>query len=649
MKRVKYFDTNDFCFAMNLDKIELLKIPKYSNVSINDAIEFYEINKYFDNGVRSENWTVDEYDLYLTKSKELYKITLRFFSSISDDNIVKEYAQVEIWYKTIFWELFDKCELYNKISTDVFETLIYSKYVAPFDLFSYKKIVMAYGNVLRSYILEHERCISVVLHWYEQNFNKKNKLYRPKEFTDDDICSYLNSYVLSENANLNYLKKIQMITKIKVFPITDEIRLKAKHRYQEKFKELVKTGSSYEYGIQLVFSADQVEEKKIEDDCNKLIFSYSTKWLGDTLDYPSILNNFIYIFEFVDVPQMRSLHVSNKSKADVFEKVIQDESSNIYPCFTVFNYHNVLASMQMNAYYNFLKTKKIRLEDVIEDFFTNYLQKEFDCCEMRIKMPSESTEYLEKCIIIVSAFETILRQFKLYVEKGSVDFELIGMSTTPVKFDDIPSLVNKKYVYGIGEDFKNIINLMFSDQCLYTYIPRVNNDGEKYNCLADLLQNEKIYLTDYKEIDKSIFEYLKDNDLVEISDNGLISIKNYDKLFIFKDLFENEVISKWHYSSNSQKIISEMVETGILIEKSSLFSDPEIKYLNYMLNRSEYNNGLELRNKYVHGIQQVNLDENEHMRNYFALLRIFILLVVKINDDFDLHDLINKEDKNKIN
>ena len=45
-----------------------------------------------------------------------------------------------------------------------------------------------------------------------------------------------------------------------------------------------------------------------------------------------------------------------------------------------------------------------------------------------------------------------------------------------------------------------------------------------------------------------------------------------------------------------------------------------------MLNRVEFINGLEIRNKYIHGIQQVNMNEEEHKQNYMIFLRLFILL-----------------------
>jgi hypothetical protein len=87
-----------------------------------------------------------------------------------------------------------------------------------------------------------------------------------------------------------------------------------------------------------------------------------------------------------------------------------------------------------------------------------------------------------------------------------------------------------------------------------------------------------------------------------------------------------------------------MEDDGILVVKSTLLSEPEINYFNYMLNRKEYRNSLEIRNKYLHGNQQTNENEQEHMQNYYILLRMFIILVIKINDDFCLNEKKNAEE-----
>lgn len=41
-------------------------------------------------------------------------------------------------------------------------------------------------------------------------------------------------------------------------------------------------------------------------------FQYDSGWIKNNLDYPTLLNNFIYLFEYVD-SQMRCSYITNNS------------------------------------------------------------------------------------------------------------------------------------------------------------------------------------------------------------------------------------------------------------------------------------------------------------------------------------------------
>ena len=89
-----------------------------------------------------------------------------------------------------------------------------------------------------------------------------------------------------------------------------------------------------------------------------------------------------------------------------------------------------------------------------------------------------------------------------------------------------------------------------------------------------------------------------------------------------------------------QSIIMELNKMGLVQFSSSLFSRPEQDYYNYLFNKSEFDNGLDIRNSYTHGTQRV--DENQNKQDYFIFLRIMILIVIKINEEFCLKYPKNK-------
>jgi hypothetical protein len=61
---------------------------------------------------------------------------------------------------------------------------------------------------------------------------------------------------------------------------------------------------------------------------------------------------------------------------------------------------------------------------------------------------------------------------------------------------------------------------------------------------------------------------------------------------------------------------------------------PEQEYLDYILNKASFSNGLDLRNKYVHGSKPKN--DKENSSDYLEFLLIMAMIIIKINDEFCL-------------
>lgn len=178
----------------------------------------------------------------------------------------------------------------------------------------------------------------------------------------------------------------------------------------------------------------------------------------------------------------------------------------------------------------------------------------------------------------------------------------------------------------------------FSEQCMLAYVERI---GERYSCFYDLLQNEDVRKEDIIKYEHFSLKKLLDEDYIFIDENGFIRIKNKIQLSILNDLNKNDVISYWKLNKNQRKEVDNLVNKGLLKFESSLFSRPEQDYLNYCLNKSEFINSLDLRNMYVHGTQPFG-DENVHYSNYIRFLKLFILIIIKINDELCIKDDLKK-------
>lgn len=268
-------------------------------------------------------------------------------------------------------------------------------------------------------------------------------------------------------------------------------------------------------------------------------------------------------------------------------------------------------------------------------FFNEILNSVFGCGKICCQMPSSNSSYLEKCLSACTKVESILKQYNLYVETGKIDFDCIRFHSSHIPLEKVKSKVDKKYVYGIGKDFEKIAFVLFSDQSLLRFLNK-HITGNKNKCLSDMIQNECVCLSDYEDVLHTEFRYLESFDLIKIDDDGKISLRNKIKLLIIRDLYVNGFVSRWHYPLETQNVFEELINDKIIECKSTLFSQQEADYYDFMLNRSKFDNGLDLRNRYAHGTAEINTSEEEHKQNYLIFLRMIVLMALKIFEDLNI-------------
>ena len=87
--------------------------------------------------------------------------------------------------------------------------------------------------------------------------------------------------------------------------------------------------------------------------------------------------------------------------------------------------------------------------------------------------------------------------------------------------------------------------------------------------------------------------------------------------------------------------IKELISKGELVTDNKLLTKPEYQYFDYLLNNSEFSDGKAIRNRYIH--DSIITDEKTMNADYYTLLKVMIILVIKINDDCCLNDRIKVE------
>lgn len=189
----------------------------------------------------------------------------------------------------------------------------------------------------------------------------------------------------------------------------------------------------------------------------------------------------------------------------------------------------------------------------------------------------------------------------------------------------------------------NCFNLLFSEQTQLVFIEPFKE--KTYHSFFDLLSKEHVSFSNYKEYQKNELNYLIDKGFIFINNSGFVQVTNSKRVLILKDLYDNEVASFYHYSIEFQKEAQQMESENIVLFDSSLLSKPEQAYFNYFLNKSEFTNGLDLRNSYLHGTQPTIKETKKHEYAYFTYLKLLLLIILKIEDDLTISKMIKAEYK----
>ncbi|MEC1438664.1 hypothetical protein P9D57_07795 [Bacillus sonorensis] len=410
-----------------------------------------------------------------------------------------------------------------------------------------------------------------------------------------------------------------------------------KKRKESIEKELFSNSAGVSFEYNFVFKKDAPELVQHKLDGTVLEIVYDQTYLEQELEFENILNNFIWIFEFID-SNGRINFVNNISTRTSIFDVIQLKAKRDYPVNEAFKISETLTDASMALYYSFLKKQNVRLEDVLEWFFKVYLKEDFAVSNYVFTAPSEGSSYREKCRDILPEIEYVLQQFKCYVDYGEINHEMLALSSSGLTFNQVPSIIKNKYIY--KKDILNpIFYHLFSDQTLLGYLENPEKDSATF---YDLLVKHKVHIDEFKDYQRTELQYLIDSNYISIN-NGFLMWKNPARIKILYELYHYNVISMYRLSDRLQAEVKLMHQENLVVFESSLFSKSEQDLFDYYLNNSKFQNGPQLRNKYAHGRlgNVANSNEDINYKNYLLILKLLITIVIKINEDFCLYEKVS--------
>lgn len=637
-RRVRFYGVHDMAVGMHMGRVAEV-IEKFDDskalTAAVDAIELHNVLQYIENGLLphsySEKQLVNAADLV----PKIKGVVAQFFSAVDETSCAAVVAEIDHKYHADLLELLGRNKVYERCNSAVVLLALGGTGVHLGDMLACKKIVSAYQTEIRDKLLASPLNAEYVIRKYLERA-EGDDIHLPASLTPHDVRCLLERYLDSPDANLNYVRLIETASPqtIAATGIDAKLKLKAKRLNGEMTLKLFENTTALRAGVEVRLSDTQIEPAQCEiDDSDGVIarFTFGKGWLEDTLENASILNNFQHLFEFANIQVLLSLP-SYYSQLGVFERYMFTTGKSDYRTGATFQSVQMSSILQTWLYQQYLESKDIDLEDVIAWFFNEYLLAEFGARNFSFARSTRGASYLEKVRHLFVEMESVVNQFRLFVENGELDPDLLAISSEPVLYKKVPSLLDGKYVYPTeNNEIVGIIHVLFSDQSKLTYI----NEELRGASAAELLLNNTVAYQDFHEYQRNLVDQLINLGVLKNSGTR-VEIASPQQFYILKSLFVTEATSYFHLSKAGRAEVDAMEKRGWVTRRSSLLTEAEGSYFNFLLNKVEFSNGPELRNKYLHGSQANANRDDAHNQNYITVLMLTISLIIKINDDFCL-------------
>lgn len=599
--------------------------------SMDDIMEIYNIVECIENIDAIDGISEQDKQQYCIQLPSLKRKIGEYFSNITANNFDEQIKTMDTNYTRDFWCIMCSFKKNDGITHKKFKKYLDENPHHVDDILTQKGLSKQFSDVIYQHLVEQPYAIRFIISaLFERKRQPQPTLYIRQTFSSEQLKALYIAYIESEHPHINMLKLLRVSQNDMQVGLDDEVRLMAKRKEQALIDVLSKSASAIHTNGKIGVSfrdADKTSEL-ITEDGDKIVI-YDRRWIYENTDYPTLLNNFIYMFGYTDL-HFRSSFPINRHQISALEDVFTVKGIKTYRDSTTFSMMSDFCSLQLRGYLIELQRINVDIESIFKWFFEEYLPREFAVTGFSYNTPSAGTSYMEKCKNIASEMERVLKQYRLYSKYGTIDAELFEMSSEHIIFSQLISLQEKKYVYAKSEQVIRCANDLFCNQMLCFSDDGSLNGYENF-CEA-LLALGKI---DKKLLDRN-FQQEALQRLISfgaISDmNGFYTIKN-PQAIVLKHLFDKEVLC-YNYCESLQNTLDDLIESDDLREGKTLFSIPEQQYLDFILNKSTYSDGFDLRNKYSHGTTSTN--EAEHFENYLEFLKIMVLIVIKINEEFCL-------------
>lgn len=638
--KIKYFPHSDLMHPYMCQKV-IDFCEENKTQLINNSLEFNDINnifelssviEYFEKSEFFNNKNLHTCDIFQSIDKSVLiqnkkKMVRDCLSKITEGGIhlieIIKSVHREYRYEVIPFLVTYNNALNHLISKEVIDYLCDNSYL--YYILENRTFRNKTATFLKDYLFEHPETISLFLH---KNLITANA--EPFNFTPKEINGLVENYIhIPQNEiAIGVLSEI-----IKIDCLTTDTKFKCYQLIQEKMKNEVHW---FNLQTRIKFISQEEPAKIItnESDGTVATICFNRNLILQNLDYLSILNNFIYLFNFID-PYHRVVFISAPSykKGSLIELLSARNNSrkDYFDSNPIWNYMFDMAVMETKIYSEFLKERNIYLEEIIHWFFEEYIKNVFYINNFHVNVSEcqKVETYYGKLLVLIPEFESIFKQYDSYCKLGEVSKEYISfLNQYNTSYPE--SLTSSKIVY-VKKSSLEKSNTLFEELFAECYANFLNGAPSLYEFLMTV--RSPILLS------KQLFESYSDFNLlfeagILVSDNKRETVIDRQILRILFEIYSFGYVCKNFIDKHLQKKIASLVKIGFLDEYNSLLSEQEQDLYQYIFKNKFKNEPYGIRNLYMHG--NPSRDVKLHEYHYYITLTMMIVLILKLRDDFCL-------------
>lgn len=509
--RIQYFSTYDMSISYYLQNAEEI-IEKYHKgwrpEDVNDVIELYNIWLFVNNGIYMKSWSENT----LNEIKGYKDAIIPFFSKLNESTWVEVYKQVDFSYRHNFWEIIDRFNIKSFISKATLDKALLDNSYDLRYLLQRERLVKKNNELLAALLKENEHTAEWLLSEFveDDKLGNHEHMYFPSALTLQDREDIISAYLDLPEPNLNYVRLVLVAKKDSNLRLSDDVILKATNVERELNNKFFNEDNTvhFKYSVRLSGESNKPLKWVEYDEEGDAILCYSKPIMLGFKDV-DLLHYCRYGFEFLTYNGMVSL-VSKVSQSSVFERTMGLTGKYSYTTNMAFRYNEAISMLQIEAMQNALENEGRNIESAIKVFYETYLKEEFGYPSTALSLPDPSADWVSKCRIIAPEIDAVAKRYNLFAKRGSVDDDLLQISSDTVRVSGTTSCNHIKYytIKGQPGELYRLFHLLFSDQSMLSFVEPFKDKhyGSFFQMLAE--QDGKIPYDNYAQYQLRDIDYL---------------------------------------------------------------------------------------------------------------------------------------------